>query len=71
MRENTKTPVVLVVENQPQNSGFCFGVLTAHNGAAAEQIFASRPNIIDLLITDVEMPEMDGIALAQRLKTRI
>jgi signal transduction histidine kinase/CheY-like chemotaxis protein len=42
-------------------------VLTAGNGLAALEVAASHKNGIDLLITDVVMPEMNGPELAARL----
>ncbi|HEV3037005.1 MAG TPA: response regulator [Candidatus Angelobacter sp.] len=68
MQEEKQAPVVLVVEDQPQIlalleefiSDLGFGVLTDQSGATAEKISASNPNVIDLLITDIEMPGVDG-----------
>jgi CheY-like chemotaxis protein len=69
-------PVILVVDDQPQirmliqdflcDSGF--QVLVAESGPAAEQLAENYPDTIHMLITDLEMPGMDGIKLAQRLK---
>jgi signal transduction histidine kinase len=43
-----------------------YEVLTAENGAAALRVFkAARPPIV---LTDIKMPEMDGIELLRRLK---
>ena len=39
-------------------------VLCAGNGREALEIFEA--NAVDLVITDLRMPEMDGIELAQR-----
>ena len=44
-----------------------FEVLTAENGSQALEILRSRRDI-DLLITDLEMPVMDGFELLARLK---
>jgi len=78
MQKKTRVPVVLVVEDQPQIlallqefiSNLGFEALAALNGLVAEQIAASCPNVIHLLITDIEMPGMDGIRLAQSLKNQ-
>jgi len=42
-------------------------VLEAPTPQAAIELFGKRPTDVDLLITDVVMPEMSGPALAQRL----
>lgn len=42
-------------------------VLTAENGSDALIVAAGAPRRLDLLITDVVMPEMSGVALADRL----
>jgi PAS domain S-box-containing protein len=44
-----------------------YRVLTAENGAEGLQVAVRQP--IDLLITDVVMPEMSGIALLEALQT--
>lgn len=46
-----------------------FGItpLTAQNGVQAMEIVQTRP--VDLIITDLWMPEMDGLELLQRVKT--
>jgi two-component system cell cycle sensor histidine kinase/response regulator CckA len=42
-------------------------VLEAATPRGAQEIFAHHIDAIDLLLTDVVMPEMNGPALAQRL----
>jgi two-component system, cell cycle sensor histidine kinase and response regulator CckA len=44
-----------------------FGVLTAANGRDAFAVIAEHGGDIDLLLTDVVMPEMNGIELTQKL----
>jgi CheY-like chemotaxis protein len=39
-------------------------ILTAANGAEALEILSNGQNAFDLLLTDIQMPVMDGIALA-------
>ncbi len=44
-----------------------FHVLTAANARQALELFHARRSQIDLVITDIVMPEMDGAALAATL----
>jgi PAS domain S-box-containing protein len=46
-----------------------YRVLVAANGAAALQLIEQNPERIDLLLTDVIMPGLNGRALAERLDT--
>jgi DNA-binding response OmpR family regulator len=46
-----------------------FAVLTASDGAEAIGIFQRHQDEIDLLLTDVIMPEMDGLQLADAVLT--
>ena len=39
-------------------------IVTAEDGAEALEILNSDPSAFDLLLTDIKMPVMDGIALA-------
>jgi CheY-like chemotaxis protein len=39
-------------------------IVTAHDGAEALEILTSSDGAFDLLLTDIQMPVMDGIALA-------
>src|SRR2546423_2852086 len=43
-----------------------YTVVTAANGVEALEAFAARKDEIDLLITDIVMPEMSGRALAEK-----
>ena len=68
-------PTILVVDDEPgirmfvsqilEQSGF--SVLTAPDGADAISISQSHQGEIGLVITDVRMPNVDGLALAQAL----
>jgi DNA-binding response OmpR family regulator len=40
-------------------------VIEAENGAVALQRLLADPSAVDVLVTDVEMPELDGIELAR------
>ena len=44
-----------------------YHLLVAENGADALKVVAEYPQPIDLLVTDVVMPEMSGVALAERM----
>lgn len=45
-----------------------YQVLTADGGWNAVEIFQNAPNPIDLLLTDVIMPDLTGPVLAERLR---
>jgi PAS domain S-box-containing protein len=70
------TETVLVVEDEPgvraivrdtlAMQGYC--VLEARNGKEALQVGRQHSGTIDLLITDVVMPHMNGHIVAQRLQ---
>ncbi|MCC5838732.1 MAG: PAS domain S-box protein [Opitutales bacterium] len=47
---------------------FGYTVFTAENGTAAMAVFATEREFIDLVLTDMMMPEMDGVALIRALK---
>ncbi len=63
--DDTETVLNLVVEIL---EGAHFHVLSAHSGPAAVQLAAGYPGKIDLLLSDVEMPEMSGPQLGDALK---
>ncbi len=54
-----------VIENTLKHLGY--EVLSANGGPAALALMATADREIDLLVTDVVMPEMDGKELADRL----
>lgn len=45
-----------------------FEVISAANGRAALTAARKHPGNIDLLVTDVEMPQVDGFDLQERLR---
>ena len=66
---------LLLVEDEPaikdimarrlERKGYT--VLTAHNGMQAQDVVERHRGRIDLLVTDVVMPHMDGFTLERRL----
>jgi CheY-like chemotaxis protein len=70
------TETILLVEDQPHVlalsreflSTLGYSVLTASDGEQALQLARQFPGTIDLLLTDVVMPGMNGRELALRLK---
>ena len=73
------TPIVaLVVDDEPSVRKLACSylklircnVLEASSGDEALRLYAGRELRISLLVADVQMPEMDGITLADRLKTK-
>ena len=67
------TTILVVDDNLPNQRllGFIleqnnYEVLTANNGVQALAQLEARP--IDLLVTDLSMPEMDGVTLVQRMR---
>lgn len=45
-----------------------YKVMTAENGAQATERYRAHRDSIDLLVTDIMMPEMDGIALIRNIR---
>ena len=68
---------ILVVEDNPVSAKllditlrkYDFDTLVAENGVQALEILSNHLSAIDVVIADVMMPEMDGLALAARIKT--
>ncbi len=66
---------ILVVEDEPAVGevvalllrDFGYQVLTAENGEAAERVIAAHAGEIDLVLTDLNMPRMNGRELMERL----
>lgn len=44
-----------------------YTVLTASNGEVAQKVFRERDGHVDLLLTDFEMPGMNGIELFKKI----
>ena len=68
--------LILVIDDEPAIrmvtqetlESFGYRVLTADGGAAAISIYAKRKGEISIVLTDMMMPEMDGIAIVQALR---
>jgi signal transduction histidine kinase/ActR/RegA family two-component response regulator len=68
-------PTILIAEDQPDVRGLCAAilkgmdlhVLAAANGAEALAIAEAHPGSIRILLTDIVMPGMNGLELADRL----
>jgi CheY-like chemotaxis protein len=72
-----KSVNVLVVEDEEFSARFVTRILeelgvgrvaTAGNGAEALEKLAAEPKNIDLVICDIEMPEMDGYEFVRRAR---
>ncbi|MFT3904143.1 MAG: two-component regulator propeller domain-containing protein [Niabella sp.] len=74
--DDTEKPIILLVEDNKEILIYLnkelhtkYTVLKATNGAEALDIIDS--NNVQLVVTDIMMPVMDGIALCKRIKTDI
>ena len=45
-------------------------VVDAHNGQEGWNLFIKQPEMFEVIITDIEMPELNGIELLQRLRMK-
>ncbi len=69
---------ILIIEDNPRVLKFCknllihrkFTVLTAESGAAAEIIWKEKKDTIDLVISDVILPDINGLELIEKLNIR-
>lgn len=69
---------VLLVEDEGPIRSICarklrglgYTVFTAGDGVEAEAIYLERESSIELVVTDVVMPNMDGAELAMRIRAR-
>jgi len=74
--ESAEDHTILVVEDSPffleqiatllEEAGY--GVLRAANGLEAWETLKSGSSRIDLVLTDIEMPELDGFGLARQIR---
>ncbi|HMQ51009.1 MAG TPA: ATP-binding protein [Anaerolineae bacterium] len=63
------SPTVLTV-NRSMLEYLGYRVLIATNGQEALDLFQQHQGEVDLVLTDISMPEMDGVTLAETLHTR-
>src|SRR5438094_3448857 len=59
--EVVRTFTAMVLKSQ------CYTVLEADRGFEALRIFSEQKDRIDLVLTDIRMPEMNGLELARQL----
>jgi CheY-like chemotaxis protein len=45
-------------------------ILSASNGLEALMVYSSYRRIVDMVLTDVDMPQMNGLELASRIRAR-
>lgn len=43
-------------------------VATANNGVQAKALLTADPSAVDIVVTDIQMPELDGIGLCQYIR---
>lgn len=68
---------ILIVEDNPVSAKlvdqtlrkYDFETIMASNGVEAFEILSKNPSSIEIVITDVMMPEMDGLTLANKIKS--
>ncbi len=60
--------VNIISANRRMLSRHGYNVLEASNGQEALELFRSKPGAIDLIVTDIMMPGMDGMGLIRALK---
>jgi two-component system cell cycle sensor histidine kinase/response regulator CckA len=73
------TQLCVVVDDEPRIrkllalilGGNGFAVLEAENGAQALDLIDAHSADVDLLVSDVFMPGMDGITLVSRVRARL
>jgi CheY-like chemotaxis protein len=79
VREELKQSVrILLAEDNPVNQKLAVLILTkagyqvevANNGRKAVDTFTGNPERFDLILMDVQMPEMDGLSATKELRAR-
>lgn len=75
-KKQTKTVLIIDDEEQIGNMGkmflelYDYRVLTANSGAAALALWAEQSSEIDLVITDLVMPSIDGATLTRAMRKK-
>jgi CheY-like chemotaxis protein len=76
-QKELKSVTVLVVDDEVFSSRFVSRILgkigiesivTTENGVEAIEALENNDHVIDIVISDIEMPEMDGYELARRIR---
>lgn len=77
-QQSGERPVVLIVDDEPDFRSFMsaslkeeYEVICAGNGSDALKIVKSSDHDIDVVVSDVMMPVMDGTELCRRMKSDI
>ena len=77
MRENSGMPAVLIVEDSENNAATLeiafqgvpgLSVLTASSAAGALRILDAGTEAVEVVVTDLNMPHMDGFELIRRIR---
>jgi signal transduction histidine kinase/DNA-binding response OmpR family regulator/ligand-binding sensor domain-containing protein len=76
LNANNKSITILIVEDHPEIRNFIYSileldynVLTASNGLEGLAVLQNNPQNIDLIISDVMMPQMDGFEMLETIKS--
>jgi two-component system chemotaxis sensor kinase CheA len=75
--EDTQVPTILIVEDsnffRNQVKGYMeeagFNVLEGEDGKIAWDVLEKQGEVITMVVTDIEMPNMDGFALTEKIKS--
>jgi two-component system chemotaxis sensor kinase CheA len=75
-KDDGRKPVILIAEDSKffmnQLKGFMedsgYSVLTAEDGDLAWKELLAHPGEVDIVLTDIEMPNADGLELCQRIR---
>jgi len=69
---------ILLVEDNPVNQKLAtimlkkagYNVTLAENGKVAITTFTSQPDKFDIILMDIQMPELDGISATQKIRNK-
>jgi two-component system cell cycle sensor histidine kinase/response regulator CckA len=76
--ESSQEITLLVVDDDPSVRSLLFAILTRHGysvieaAGAAEgiKLFSSYGRQIDLILTDITMPDLDGVSMVEEIRGR-